>query len=506
MVLSAQRHSDDNNASSKAESPQELTLLQREAPYNLHAEQALLGAILANNEALNQVSHLLTAETFYAAIHGRIFQAILTFHDKGMVANPITLSHHFKDEEEIDNDYLTRLVASAATIINVGDYCQIIIDLAVKRELIGVGEAIVNKAYDHQENQSGHEQIEMAEQQLFTLATQGGSSSSGFKALKHALVESIHRTEAAFKRDGNIIGIPTGLQDLDRLLGGMQNSDLIILAGRPSMGKTALATTIAFNAAKLMLREDEEKIAEGEKPRSVGFFSLEMSGEQLANRMLASACSIDSNKLQRGDLNNDEFTELVGRSNELAELPYHIDDTPALSIAALRTRARRLKRIHNLGFLVVDYLQLVRGSVSTSNNNANRVVEISEITQGLKAIAKELDIPVLALSQLSRAVEQREDKRPHLSDLRESGSIEQDADIVMFVYREEYYLARSEPRADTPEHATWMEKMEKVYGLADVIVAKQRHGPIGTVTLQFQPAFTRFEDLANQDYIPERRG
>lgn len=468
----------------------------REAPHNIQAEQALLGAILTNNEAMNHIGGELLAEHFYMPIHGQIFEAINRFHDKGMIANPVTLKHHFNSTDGIDDHYLAQLVAAAATIINVSDYAHIIIDLATKRALIQIGETVVNDAYNHQNDQTGLQQVEEAEQQLFNLATDGDSG-KGFLPIRHAVTEAILRTEAAFKRDGNVVGIPTGLTALDDLLGGLSNSDLLILAGRPSMGKTALATSIAYGACKCMAREDADKVANGEKPRSVGFFSLEMSAEQLAHRLLAAESNIDASKLLRGDMSNEEFAELVSRSSELAQASFHIDDTPALSIASVRTRARRLKRMHNLGFLVVDYLQLVRGSSHSSSQG--RVQEITEITQGLKAIAKELNIPVLALSQLSRAVESREDKRPMLSDLRESGSIEQDADVVMFVYREEYYLARSEPRADTPEHAAWMEQMEQVYGQADVIVAKQRHGPIGTRTLQFQSQYTRFRDLERSD-------
>lgn len=471
------------------------TPILREAPYNLEAEQALLGSVLINNEALNSVNQDLKPDTFYAPIHRKIYEAILRFHDRGLIANPVTLKHHFSADDGVEDAYLARLVGAAASIINVRDYSDIVVDLATKRALIEIGEDVVNTAFDRNEPATAHELIERAEQELFTLATDGDAR-GGFRALRHSLAEAVHRAEIAYQREGNIVGIPTGLMSLDRLLGGLQNSDLLILAGRPSMGKTALATSMAYGACVKMMEEDEAKIAAGEKPRSVGFFSLEMSSEQLAHRLLASATNINSSKLQRGEMTNEEFAELVQRSQELSNLAFHIDDTPALSISALRTRARRLKRQHNLGCLVVDYLQLVRPSFT--KGSANRVQEISEITQGLKAIAKELNVPVLALSQLSRAVESREDKRPQLSDLRESGSIEQDADVVMFVYREEYYLARTEPRADTPEHAAWMEKMELTYGKADVIVAKQRHGPIGTATLQFQSEYTRFRDLERE--------
>lgn len=471
----------------------------REAPHNLEIEQGLLGALLMNNDALNLLHHELSADTFYAELHGRIFSAIQRLIDKGLVANPVTLSHHFASDETIEDQYLAKLAAAAATVINIKDYSDILVDLATKRALIQVGEQVMQHAFSPENALTAIEQIEEAEQALFNLV-KGGDGQSGFKAIRHSLTAAIERTEDAFKREGNVVGIPTSLNSLDRLLGGLQKSDLLILAGRPSMGKTALATSIAFGAARKMQGEDEAE-RPGEKPRSVGFFSLEMSGEQLAHRLLASATNLNSNKLTRGEITNEEFTELVQRSQELSQLAFHIDDTPALPIAALRSRARRLKRLHNLGFLVVDYLQLVRGSAHSSAQG--RVQEISEITQGLKAIAKELDIPVLALSQLSRAVEQREDKRPQLSDLRESGSIEQDADVVMFVYREEYYMARTEPRPDTEEHAAWMEKMEQIHGLADVIVAKQRHGPIGTVTLQFQSELTRFRDLEREEFLPE---
>jgi replicative DNA helicase len=481
----------DNHKDLAAEKP------LREAPYNLEAEQALLGAILTNNEALNHVDTNLKAEHFYVEIHNRIFTSIMKFYEKGMVANPVTLKQYFKSDDGVEDGYLIRLVTSSPNVINVRDYCRIIIDLALKRSLIDVGGNVVNSAYDYKAETSGIEQVEEAEQMLFNLASVG-SSEGGFNHLSSVLHNTMQRAEVAYKSEGNVVGVRTGLKDMDRLLGGLQDSDLIILAGRPSMGKTALATSIAFNAAKIFAQNDKNEA----KIKSVGFFSLEMSSEQLAGRMLASAAGINSTKIQRGDMSNEEFAELVRNSNELARLPYHIDDTPALSIAALRTRARRLKRVANLGLIVVDYLQLVTGT--GHSRSQGRVQEISEITQGLKAIAKELNVPVIALSQLSRAVESREDKRPQLSDLRESGSIEQDADVVMFVYREEYYLSRTEPRMDTPEHATWMEKMEKVYGLADVIVAKQRHGPIGTVTMQFQSNLTRFEDLANDKYIPQQ--
>jgi replicative DNA helicase len=473
----------------------------REAPNNLEAEQAVLGAILANNEALNHVGSSLEPEDFYAGIHQRIFKAIKQFNDKGLIANPVTLKHHFAGAEGVEDQYLARLVATATSIINMHDYTRIIRDLAIKRRLIGIGENTVVEAFSPQSEHDGIALVEITEQKLFKLATEGDGE-GGFKPLKNAVVEALNRTEKAFQRSGEVVGIDTGFIDMNKLLGGLHPSDLLILAGRPAMGKTALATTIASNAAKALAREDADILSQGGKPRSVGFFSLEMSGEQLAMRLLAAACGVGSHKLQRGDLTQNEFQSLVESSTAMAALPLHIDDTPALTISALRSRARRLKRVHNVALLVVDYLQLVRPS--SSNSQSNRVQEVSEITQGLKAIAKELDIPVIALSQLSRAVESRDDKRPQLADLRESGSIEQDADIVMFVFREEYYKQRLQPKEGTPEHAQWMAEMAAIHGVAEVIVAKHRNGPVDTVKLQFQGELTRFLDLAKDDHLPEQ--
>lgn len=472
----------------------------KEAPHNFEAEQAVLGAILANNEALNHVGTNLRPEDFYAVIHQRIYAAILQYHDKGLIANPVTLKHHFTGQEGVEDQYLARLVAAATSIINIHDYAGIIRDHAVKRRLIAIGENAVNEAFDHSSEYTGIEQVEGVEQKLFSLATEGDAE-GGFKQLKYSLSDALARTEKAYQRSGEVVGISTGFSDLNKMLGGLHPSDLIIVAGRPSMGKTAFATNVAFNCAKFLQQEDADAHERNEKPRSVGFFSLEMSAEQLAMRMLAGECNVSSQDLQQGNLTQEQFQSVVEGSQALNALPFHIDDTPALSIAALRSRARRLKRVHNVALIVVDYLQLVRPS--STNSQTNRVQEVSEITQGLKAIAKELNIPVIALSQLSRAVEQREDKRPQLADLRESGSIEQDADIVMFVFREEYYLKRAEPRPDTPEHAEWMVKNEKAFGLADIIVAKHRNGGIGPVRMQFEGRLTKFSDYVSQDYLPE---
>lgn len=476
----------------------------RQPPGNIEAEQALLGAILVNNEAMHYVGDALRPEHFYEPVHGRIFEAIQKFWDRGLIANPVTLKHYFEQDQALADigggQYLAKLAAAAATVINVSDYGKLLYDLALKRQLIDIGSEMVNTAYDAEMDHEAPQQIEAAEQKLFNLATEGSGQKS-FKPLRQSLAQAITRAETAYKNSGKLVGVTTGLKDLDRLLGGMQRSDLIILAGRPSMGKTALATTIAYNAAQAFHDDAVERGEEGQM-KAVGFFSLEMSSEQLATRLLASKCGINSSKLLKGELTKDEFPKLVTGSNELAALKLFIDDTPALSISALRTRARRLKRLHNLGLIVVDYLQLVRGS--SQGREQNRVLEISEITQGLKAIAKELDVPVMALSQLSRAVEQREDKRPQLSDLRESGTIEQDSDVVMFVFREEYYHMRRQPREGTPEYGTWQEEMDKLLGLAEVIIAKQRNGPIGNVLMQFQSDLTRFEDLARDGHLPTR--
>ena len=479
--------------------------IYRQPPQNVEAEQMLLGAILVNNEAMYQVRDYLQAIHFYEPVHQRIFAAIQKYFDKGLIANPVTLKSYFDQDEALiaigGAEYLAKLASNAATIIHIPDYCETIYDLAQRRALIGIGEEMVNTAYEQNLDVSATGQIETAEQKLFHLASEG-IGEKAFQPIRTSIISAIQRTESALKNSGKVIGVSTGLTDLDKLLGGLQRSDLLILAGRPSMGKTALATSIAYESAVWFQKQKNED-SSIQKPQSVGFFSLEMSGEQLAARLLSGATSINSNKMRKGELSNDEFATLVRESQKVSQLPFFIDDTPALSISALRTRARRLKRVHNLGMLVVDYLQLVRAS--NTNSQTNRVQEVSEITQGLKAIAKELDVPVIALSQLSRAVEQRDDKRPQLSDLRESGSIEQDADVVMFVYREEYYLMRKMPREeDTTEFSSWQERMDKVHGIAEVIIAKQRNGPIGNVELQFQSELTRFGNLTRKDYLPEQ--
>src|SRR5688572_18381216 len=471
----------------------------RTPPHNYEAEQALLGALLANNEVYNRVSEFLRPDHFADALHGRIYEAIGKLVLRGQIANPVTLKNLFDQDGALAEiggaQYLVQLAQAVVTVINAEDYGRAIHDLFLRRQLIGVGEDIVNESFTYDPDISAIDQIERSEMRLFNLA-EGGQVDGGPKKFNDVLKSALDMAEAAYKRDGHVTGVTTGLRDLDRRLGGLQKSDLIILAGRPSMGKTALATNIGFNAA-----EAARDPATGERHRVV-FFSMEMSAEQLATRIMAEKSGISSDKIRRGEVRAEDFQRIVEAAQVMNEVPFFIDDTPALTIPMLRTRARRLKRQHGLDLIVLDYLQLMRGS--NNRGSENRVQEISEITRGLKAIAKELDVPVLALSQLSRAVEQRDDKRPQLSDLRESGSIEQDADVVMFVYREQYYHERAEPnqRADEADDKfherrdRWMKRGEEVHNKADVIVAKQRHGPIGTRQLYFEGMLTRFSDLA----------
>ena len=476
----------------------------RTLPHNIEAEQALLGAILINNEAASKVTFL-APEHFFEGVHGRIFEAATKLIERGQIATPVTLKHFFEGDDALADvggaQYLARLAGAAITIINAGDYGRAIHDLALRRQLIQVGEDMVNTAFEASIDEPATAQIEDSEQRLFNLAEHGGIE-SGFRPFSYSLNAAVEMAEAAYKRDGGVTGVSTGFSDIDSMLGGLHRSDLIVLAGRPSMGKTALATNIAFSAASALRTE---KDAEGETRTVdgavVGFFSLEMAAEQLAMRILGESSGIPSEKVRRGQLTESDFLRVVAACQRLENTPFFIDDTPALTVAALRTRARRLKRQHNLGMVVVDYLQLL----NSSGRYENRVLEISEITRGLKALAKELDVPVLALSQLSRAVEQREDKRPLLSDLRESGAIEQDADVVLFIYREEYYLERRQPEPGTEAHEKWQQNMDRVHNVAEIIVGKQRHGPTGLLKLQFQGETTKFHDLDRSDQLPDAR-
>lgn len=480
----------------------------RTPPANIEAEQALLGAILVNNAAFHRVSEFLGAEHFAEPVHGRIYAAMVKLIERGQLASPISLLNLFNQDGALAEiggaAYLARIAASVVTIINTEDYGRTISDLHLRRQLISLGEDVVNTAFRHDLDEPASEQIVRAEERLYELASIGEMERS-FRPFRALLEETLHTAELAYKRGGKMVGVSTGFIDLDRLMGGLHRSDLVILAGRPSMGKTTLATNIGFEAA----RRCGPRSASSEDGAVVGFFSLEMSGEQLGARILSERSGVPSDAIRKGKVKLEDFERFNEESALVAGIPLFVDDTPSLTISALRARARRLKRRHGLGLVIVDYLQLVRAA----GRHENRVQAVSEITQGLKALAKELDVPVLALSQLSRAVETREDKRPMLSDLRESGSIEQDADVVMFVYREEYYLSRAEPVPRVEEsvehfndrYETWAKRLEEVKGQADIIVAKQRHGPIGNVKLRFDHETTRFEDLAEADRQPEIR-
>jgi replicative DNA helicase len=462
----------------------------RQPPSNEEAEQALLGALLVSNRAIESVAEFLKPDHFFNPVHGRIYEATCKLHERGQAANPITLKAYFERDEDLSHlggsQYLADLAANIVTVVNAADYGRAIHDHFLRRQLIAVGEDMVNDAHAHDLEVAAAQQIERAESKLFELG-QDGEIKGGFVPFKDSLTKAIANAEVAFRRDTKLTGVTTGFIDLNKKLGGLHRSDLLILAARPSMGKTALVTNIAYHAAK--------------DGTAVGFFSLEMSAEQLATRILADVSSVPSEKIRRGEVQDRDFNKFIEASAELNQLPIFIDDTPALTIAGVRTRARRLKRKNNLGLIVIDYLQLLRADSGRSNES--RVLEVSEITRGLKALAKELDVPVVALSQLSRAVEQREDKRPQLSDLRESGSIEQDADVVMFIYREEYYLSREEPTRRSEEsqeeynkrYQNFAERLQNAGHIAEVIIGKQRHGPIGTVKLQFDGQFTRFSDL-----------
>jgi replicative DNA helicase len=456
----------------------------KELPNNIEAEQAVIGSILVSNDIFDEISTIISSINFHDPMHQKIFEAIESLVYKGMLANPITLKNYFEDEKDDLNvpEYLVKITKFSTSVRQAVEYSKIIYDMFVRRELIKISEQTIDSAKLNELDTNGQTIIENSERLLFDLAEKGSFNSSLVK-FDEAMKQTIEMASAAYKNEEGIVGVPTGLRDLDDKLGGLHQSDLVIIAGRPSMGKTSLATNIAFNAA--------HKLQESGKKSSIAFFSLEMSSEQLSTRIISEQARISSNDIRRGRISDEQFDKFLETSKNIADLPLFIDETPAISIAAMSNRARRIKRQHGLDMVVVDYIQLMRG---TTFNKDGRVQEISQITQGLKAIAKELGVPVLALSQLSRQVEQRDDHKPQLSDLRESGSIEQDADVVMFVYREGYYLSRKEPREATVEHAEWQAKMNEVAHLAQIIIGKQRHGPIGNVTLEFEERFTKFKD------------
>jgi replicative DNA helicase len=482
--------------------------LYREAPNNIEAEQALLGAILVNNDAFYRVSDFLKPDHFYEPLHRRIYEVLADLIRMGRVASPVTMRTFLPAEQKVGDitigHYLVRLAAEAVTVINSVDYGHAIHDLATRRMLIGIGEDMVNVAYDAPVDMSPADQVEAVERRLFEVA-ETGRYDGGFEKFDDAVQSAIDMANAAFMRDGHLSGIATGLRDLDHRMGGLQPSDLIIVAGRPGMGKTSLATNIAFGiAAAHEPDQQSDGAAKAARGGVVGFFSLEMSAEQLATRIISEQTGISSSRIRRGEISEADFEKLVSCSQTMRKIPLYIDQTGGISIAQLATRARRLKRQRGLDVLVIDYIQLMQGS--TQRSSQSRVQEVTEITTGLKALAKELAVPIIALSQLSREVEKRDDKRPQLSDLRESGSIEQDADVVLFVYRDEYYLTGKEPAPGTDEHLKWEAGMAQARGKADVIIAKQRHGPTGTVQLGFQGEFTRFFDLADGDRLPEQFG
>ena len=463
---------------------------QKQMPCNIEAEQAVIGSILVSNNIYDEISLIIDSQKFFDPIHSKIYETIASLINKGLLANPITLKNHFENNEGLKElggqEYLIKITKFSTSVKQTIDYANIVQEMHLRRELIKISESVLYDASNANEVvKSGDEMIQDAEKSLFDLAERGHFNQS-FMKFENALKQTIEMAKSAYQNEEGIVGVPTGLTDLDSRLGGMHKQDLIIIAGRPSMGKTALATNIAFHAAKNIEKKGTKS--------TVAFFSLEMSSEQLSTRILSEQSRIRSNDIRRGKVSETEFEKFIETSKNIFELPLYIDETPAITIAAISNRSRRIKRLFGLELIVVDYIQLMR---ATGKEN-NRVQEISEITQGLKALAKELNVPVLALSQLSRQVEQRDDKKPQLSDLRESGSIEQDADVVMFVFREAYYLERKEPALGSIEHAEWRQKMDEISSLADIMISKQRHGPTGNVRVEFEAMYTKFKDLENK--------
>ena len=462
--------------------------LDKKQPSNLEAEQALLGSILVNNDIIDEIANIITSTTFYDPAHTKIYEVVETLNNKGMIANPITLKNYFEKDNMLNEvggtEYLVKLTRFSSSTKQAIDYAKVIHEMYLRRELVLISDNLSSETLNAKE-QSAENIIESTEKSLFDLAERGSFSQS-FLKFNQALDQTIETATQAMKSDKGIVGVPTGLTDLDEKLGGLHKSDLVILAGRPGMGKTALATNIAYHAAKNIMSRQEKS--------SIAFFSLEMSSEQLSTRILSEQAKIKSDDIRKGKVTEEEINRYIETSRNIYDLPLFIDETPAITIATLCNRARRIKRLFGVSLIVVDYIQLMRAP--SSSRSDNRVQEVSEITQGLKALAKELKVPVLALSQLSRAVEQRDEKKPQLSDLRESGSIEQDADVVMFVYREAYYLENKQPKLGSIEHAEWQSKMNDVNGIADIILGKQRHGPTGVVKVEFEGIYTKFKDLS----------
>jgi len=464
---------------------------QKQMPCNIEAEQAVIGSILVSNDIYDEISPIIDSQKFFDPIHTKIYETIENLISKGLLANPITLKNHFDNNEGLKElggqEYLIKITKFSTSVKQAIDYANIVQEMHVRRELIKISELVLDQASNATEvSTSGEEMIQNAEKSLFDLAERGHFNQS-FMKFESALKQTIEMAKSAYQNEEGIVGVPTGLTDLDSRLGGMHKQDLIIIAGRPSMGKTALATNIAFYAAKNIEKKGSKS--------TVAFFSLEMSAEQLSTRILSEQSKIRSNDIRRGKISEKEYEQFIETSKNIFELPLYIDETPAITISAISNRSRRIKRLFGLDLIVVDYIQLMR---SSGKRDWGRVQEISEITQGLKALAKELNVPVLAVSQLSRAVEQRDDKKPQLADLRESGSIEQDADVVMFVFREAYYLERKEPTLGSIEHADWQQKMDEISRLAEIMIGKQRHGPTGNVKVEFEAMYTKFKDLENK--------
>ena len=465
---------------------------QKQMPCNIEAEQAVIGSILVSNDIYDEITPIIDAQKFYDPIHMKIFETIEMLISKGLLANPITLKNYFENNEGLKElggqEYLIKITKFSTSSKQAVDYANIVQEMHVRRELIKISQTTLDQASNNNGETviTGEEMIQNTEKSLFELAERGHFNQS-FMKFENALKQTIDMAKSAYQNEEGIVGVPTGLTDLDSRLGGMHKQDLVIIAGRPSMGKTALATNIAFHAAKNIQKKGTKS--------TVAFFSLEMSSEQLSTRILSEQSRIRSNDIRRGKVSEKEFEQFIETSKNIFELPLYIDETPAITIAAISNRARRIKRLFGLELIVVDYIQLMKSSL---RKDYNRVQEVSEITQGLKALAKELDVPVLALSQLSRAVEQRDNKKPQLADLRESGSIEQDADVVMFVYREAYYLEGKEPALGSVEHAEWQQKMDEISRLAEIIISKQRHGPTGNVKVEFEAMYTKFKDLENK--------
>ena len=464
---------------------------QKQLPSNIEAEQAVIASILVSNDIYDEISPILNPQKFFDPIHVKLYETIEKLISKGLLANPITLKNHFENNEGLKElggqEYLIKITKFSTSVKQTIDYANIVQEMHVRRELIKISQSVLDEASTNADvSTSGVEIIQNAEKSLFDLAERGHFNQSFIK-FESALKQTIEMAKSAYQNDEGIVGVPTGLTDLDARLGGMHKQDLIIIAGRPSMGKTALATNIAFHAAKNIEKKGTKS--------TVAFFSLEMSSEQLSTRILSEQSKIRSNDIRRGKVSEKEFEQFIETSKNIFELPLYIDETPAVTIATISNRSRRIKRLFGLELIVIDYIQLMK---SSRKMEFNRVQEISEITQGLKALAKELNVPVLALSQLSRQVEHRDDKKPQLADLRESGSIEQDADVVMFIFREAYYLERKEPTLGSIEHAEWQQKMNEISSLADIMISKQRHGPTGNVKVEFEAMYTRFKNLENK--------